>query len=70
MDDDHTEDEYYGHIRGALDYDDPELTPNPLIDHVASYREWTRCKRALLRWIAEKDAEYDRQARVDEHEVQ
>lgn len=63
---DPTEDDYYNHIVAVLDYDGGE--ENPLIDHVAGHDEWAMCKRALLRWIAKQDAEYDEMARLEEHD--
>ncbi len=59
--DDYTEDAYYNHIVAQLEDDD-----DALLGHVASFREWTRCKAALLRWIAKVDVEHDELAQDQE----
>jgi hypothetical protein len=56
-----TEEDYYRHVVAQLEEDD-----NPLMDHVAGLAEWAKCRRALLRFIAEQDAQYDEIARNQE----
>lgn len=38
-------------------------------DLVASQDEYARFRRALMRWVAEQDAEWDRVARDEEHGI-
>ena len=57
-----SEDEFYRHLISDLEEDE-----NPAYDHVGSVAMWVRYKRALERWIAEKDAEWNDIAMDKEH---
>lgn len=62
----YTENDYYDMLsERPLDYGEYA----PVIDSVASMIEWKRCKAAILRWVAEQDAEYDSLAEQQEHEL-
>ena len=58
-----TEEDYYQHIVSDLEWGD-----NYAYDHVGSVEMWVRYKRALERWIAEKDAEWNEIAIDHEHD--
>jgi hypothetical protein len=55
----YSEDEYLAHIDSLRD---------ELLDPVASFEEWDRFKRALVRWMAQVDGEQDETAIQQEHE--
>lgn len=54
-----TEDEYYATLDDDLQ--------SGAYDFVADLDEWRRFKKALLRWIDDQDAAWDRQAVSREH---